>query len=152
HDRCWMALALKMNRPFHAQEIVVERPDGRRVTVLAHAHPIRSDGGALLGAVNVLVDITERKRAEDTLREADRAKSEFLAPLSHELRNSLAPIRNALEALRLAGPISSQLQWTVDVIGRQTQQMTRVVDDLLDVARISRGRLELRRARIDVAA
>lgn len=68
HDRCWMALALKTGKEFNGREIVIERPDGRRLTALAHANPIHDESGRLLGAVNVLVDISERKRAEEELR------------------------------------------------------------------------------------
>ena len=96
HDECWMAMALQMDTEYNAHEIVIERPDGQRLTALAHANPIHDESGKLLGAVNVLVDISDRKRAEDALKEADRSKNEFLATLAHELRNPLAPIRNAL--------------------------------------------------------
>jgi two-component system sensor kinase FixL len=63
HDQCWMALALKTNQEYNGCEIVIERPDGQRLTVLAYANPIHDESGRLLGAVNVLVDITERKHA-----------------------------------------------------------------------------------------
>src|SRR6266545_3880787 len=65
HDHCWMALALRENTEFNGHEIIIERPDGTRVTALAHANPIRDEAGAVTGAVNVLVDITERKTAEE---------------------------------------------------------------------------------------
>src|SRR3712207_403272 len=65
HDQCWMALALKMDKGYNGDEIVIERPDGQRLSALAHANPIHDESGKLLGAVNVLVDITERKRAEE---------------------------------------------------------------------------------------
>src|SRR5437773_11362342 len=67
HDQCWMALALKTGKEYNGHEIVIERPDGQRRTVLAHANPIRDESGKVLGAVNVLVDITARKHAEDVL-------------------------------------------------------------------------------------
>ncbi len=105
------------------------------------------------------IDITARKRSEDELlrlnaelADAARRKDEFLATLAHELRNPLAPITNALEVLRLKNPSDPDMRWTRDVIDRQVRQMTRLVDDLLDVARITRGRIELRRERIDAAA
>ncbi len=81
HEQCWMGLALRDNKEYNGCELLVERPDGGRRTVLAHANPFHDERGRLLGAVNVLVDITDRKRAEDLLREADRRKSEFLAML-----------------------------------------------------------------------
>ncbi|MCI0649937.1 MAG: PAS domain-containing protein, partial [Chloroflexi bacterium] len=70
HDQCWMALALLENREYNGHEIIIERPDGCRLTTLAYANPIRDESGWLLGAVNVLVDITDRKRAEEVLRQA----------------------------------------------------------------------------------
>jgi PAS domain S-box-containing protein len=85
-----------------------------------------------------------------TLRADDRRKDEFLAMLAHELRNPLAPIRNASHFLRARGP--AELQWAADVIERQVHQMTRLVDDLLDVSRITRGKIELRRERVDLAS
>jgi PAS domain S-box-containing protein len=89
-------------------------------------------------------DITDRKRAEEALKEADRRKDEFLAMLSHELRNPLAPIRNAAQVLRVAGGDPTKVRWARDIIDRQVQQLGRLVDDLLDVSRITRGRIELR--------
>src|SRR5215210_3336529 len=82
HDRCWMALALKTDREYNRREVVVERPDGRRLTALAHANPIHDESGELIGAVNVLVDITERKRAEEELRRAELFARSTLNSLS----------------------------------------------------------------------
>jgi PAS domain S-box-containing protein len=272
HDQCWMALALKTDAEFTGREIVVERPDSQRVTALAHAPPIRDASGKLLGAVNVLVDVTglkqaevaqarlaaivesshdaivsktldgiilswnsgaerlfgytadeavgrpitmiippdrlgeereilrrirrgdwidhfetvrvaksgrkldisltvspirdsagrivaaskvardisDRKRSEESLREIDRRKDEFLATLAHELRNPLAPIRNAVQILQTQGSLGPALEWARDVIDRQSRQLSRLVDDLLDVSRITRGKLELRKARVEL--
>src|SRR6202035_951634 len=150
HSACWMALALQTGEDYNGQEIIIERPDGQRITALAHASPIRDDSGKLLAAVNVLVDISDRKRAEDALKEADRSKNEFLATLAHELRNPLAPIRNAVEVLLLSGP-HPEMQGMLDVIERQTRQMTRLIDELLDLARISSNKLELCKDRIELA-
>ncbi|MGH8759984.1 MAG: GAF domain-containing sensor histidine kinase [Burkholderiales bacterium] len=87
-----------------------------------------------------------------TLKESDRRKDEFLAMLAHELRNPLAPIRNAVEILRARCPPAPELQWAGEVIDRQVQQMTRLVDDLLDVSRITRGKIDLRKERVELAA
>ena len=152
HDQCWMALALQTGNEYNGHEIIIERPDGQRLTVLAHANPIRSDSGHLVGAMNVLVDISERKRTEDVLKEADRCKNEFLATLAHELRNPLAPIYNAVRILQSDDTAAVDQKWAVDVIDRQTKQMTRLIDDLLDVGRINANLLQLRKERIELAA
>jgi len=99
----------------------------------------------------ITMDITERKHAEDALRQADREKDDFIATLAHELRNPLAPIRNALQILGLATEPAAKEQART-LMGRQLDQMIRLVDDLLDVSRITRGKLELRREQIDLAA
>jgi PAS domain S-box-containing protein len=112
--------------------------------------PRQSDSGGWVWD-GIAVDITERVRAEEALREADRRKDEFLALLAHELRNPLAPIKNALQLMRMAKPGSADLSWTRDVIERQVQQLGRLVDDLLDVSRISRGKLQLQRDRVALA-
>jgi signal transduction histidine kinase/ActR/RegA family two-component response regulator len=103
------------------------------------------------GIVAVSTDITERKRLEHALREADRRKNEFLATLAHELRNPLAPVRYALQVISLKGPNTPQVNWAVELIERQTKYMSRLIDDLLDVSRISRNTLRLRRERIELS-
>jgi signal transduction histidine kinase/ActR/RegA family two-component response regulator len=115
-------------------------------------------GGTLTGFSKILRDMTERKCAELQLQEqavalklADRSKNEFLATLAHELRNPLAPIRNALQVMRLAGGDGKAVDQSRAMIERQVQQMVRLVDDLLDLSRISSGKLELRRKRIELA-
>ena len=97
-------------------------------------------------------DITERKRAEESLRHADRQKDEFLAMLAHELRNPLAPLRNALGILQRANPnqVSTEEIWSM--MDRQVTKLSRIVDDLLDVARITRGQIELRKEPVDLVA
>jgi len=152
HDECWMAMALRAEQEFNGHEIVIERPDGQRRTVLAHANPLRDGSGKVLGAVNVLVDITDRKCAEDALKTVDRSKNEFLAILAHELRNPLAPIRNAVQILNREAALGPESQWAVSAIERQVRQMARLIDDLVDVARITSNRLELRREHVDLGA
>jgi signal transduction histidine kinase len=147
-----MARALAEGKEYNGEEILVERPDGTRRTALAHANPFHDDSGKLLGAVNVLVDITERKQAEEALREADRRKSEFLAMLAHELRNPLAPLRNGLQILRLANHSGPAVEQAGAMMERQLGHMVRLIDDLLDLSRITNGKIELRKERIDLAA
>jgi len=93
-------------------------------------------------------DITDRKMAEDQLREADQRKSDFLAILAHELRNPLAPLRNGLHILKLKSDADSTLLQTVGMMDRQMTHLVRLVDDLLDVSRITRGKLELRTRKV----
>jgi len=95
--------------------------------------------------LGIVADITERKEMEEALREADRRKDEFLATLAHELRNPLAPIVNAVEFMRLKAGSDEQLQRMHDVIDRQVHHLGRLVDDLMDLSRISTGRIVLRR-------
>ncbi len=113
--------------------------------------PDRDEHGGVVGWFASITDITERKRIEEALQEADRHKDEFLATLAHELRNPLAPIRNAMQVLHLKVPATPELQWAMDVINRQMQHMTRLIDDLLDVSRISRGKIELKLERVALA-
>ncbi len=103
---------------------------------------------SLYGALQV--EIAERRQAEARLEEASRRKDEFLAMLAHELRNPLAPIRNAVELIRLAAPTDAKVRWAADVTDRQVRQLTRLVDELLDVARISQGKVVLQTQCLDL--
>src|SRR5258708_4757492 len=152
HDKCWMALALSTDRQYVGCEIIIERPDGQRRNVLAYASPLHDKYSKLAGAVNVLFDISERRRAEEALKETDRARNEFLAVLSHELRNPLAAIPFAIELLRPAVANSPESRSALDVIERQTQQITQLVDDLVDLARLNLNKLKLNPHRVDLTA
>jgi signal transduction histidine kinase len=99
--------------------------------------------GAPLRLTGVSIDITRRKHAEEVLRESDRQKNEFLSMLAHELRNPLAPIRNAAEVLNQGGPDAARVRWAYGVIDRQLAHLVRLVDDLLDVSRITLGKIHL---------
>lgn len=111
--------------------------------------PIRASDGSVAGVVLVFKDASERFGAERALQEADRKKDEFLATLAHELRNPMAPIRNAVRLLGPDMPAAAQAQ-ARDILERQSTQMAHLLDDLLDVSRISRGVIELRREVIDL--
>jgi PAS domain S-box-containing protein len=124
--------------------------DGTVIPIFGNATPLWDEQGRPRGAVAAFVDISERKRAEQALLETDRRKDEFLAILAHELRNPLAPIRNAVEILKLQPEADENLQAARRIIDRQLQHMVRLIDDLLDVSRITRGRLELRKQRVDL--
>jgi len=136
-------------------------------SVMAEARLVRQDGESIWAklaaslsragdergahAVVAIEDVTERKHAEADLREADRRKDEFLAILAHELRNPLAPIRNSLHIFRLAGVQDPAVARVTDMMERQVAHMVRMVDDLLEVSRISRGKIELRKERVELA-
>jgi CheY-like chemotaxis protein len=104
------------------------------------------------GYIGSCVDITERKEAEEAAKAADRRKDEFLATLAHELRNPLAPIGNALEIIKQAENDRDAVRLARDTMERQFAQMVRLVDDLLDVGRITRDKLELRRQTVEMAS
>jgi PAS domain S-box-containing protein len=131
-------------------DIEIVRADGTVRYIQNDVEPLYDTDGAAVGCVSVCVDLTEQRRAERLLREADRRKDEFLASLSHELRNPLVPLRNALDELRRAGgdPLAAGRAYAI--MERQLFHLVRLTDDLLDVSRITRNRIELRRERIDL--
>jgi len=131
--------------------------DGRRIPISLSVSPVRDSRGVVVGASKVARDISERKRAEQALREseqalreADRRKDEFLALLAHELRNPLAPIRYALATSRKAGRTLEQQKRAEEVIERQVAHMSRLLDDLLDVSRVTHGTLQLKKSRTEL--
>jgi PAS domain S-box-containing protein len=138
-------------------ELRLARPDGREpVPVYFKGFAVRDAGGHNIGLATITRDITEQKRAEDELRrvaadlsEADHRKSEFLATLAHELRNPLAPIRTGLDLLRMAPHIAGKDAATSErlhgMMDRQLGHLIHLVDDLLDIARITRGKIELKK-------
>jgi PAS domain S-box-containing protein len=132
-------------------EYRVMPPDGRLRWIANRSHVGSDVDGKPARVTGVAVDITERKRAEQLLHDADRRKDEFLATLAHELRNPLAPIRNAAALLELEGGTSGPGRVAREVIKRQVAHMVRLVDDLLDVSRITRNRLTLRPEPVVVA-
>jgi PAS domain S-box-containing protein len=132
-------------------ETVRVAKDGRRLDISLTVSPLRDAEGRVIGASKVARNITERKRAEEALREADRRKDEFLALLAHELRNPLAPLRNGLQVMRLAAGDPNAVAQARGMMERQLGHLVRLVDDLLDVSRISRNKMELRRSRVLLA-
>jgi len=122
---------------------------GEAIHVESTVSVMKDRHGRRCGLLAVVRDVSERVRAEAALADADRRKDEFLATLAHELRNPLAPIRNALEMMRLDGDALTQAD-ARGIIERQLRQLVHLVDDLLDVSRISKGKVELRRERVDL--
>ena len=135
-----------------SNEIELVLSDGTIVYVQNDVEPLYDTHGEIYGCVSVCVDLTARRQAEQTLREADRRKDEFLATLSHELRNPLAPIRTAIEVMRLARADPEIVENARATVERQLMHLVRITDDLLDVARITQGKVELRRERLDLRA
>jgi signal transduction histidine kinase len=130
----------------------VRRVDGSQGWTLSRAVPMFRDDGEIDEWIGAASDITERKMAEEKLRELDRRKDEFLAMLAHELRNPLAPIGAAADLLQRATPSEALVRSTSQIIGRQVRHMTGLIDDLLDVSRVTRGLVELDKAELDVGA
>ena len=133
-----------------SNEIELVRPDGRVVYVQNDVEPLFDTQGAIYGCVSVCVDLTDRKLAESVLRDADRRKDEFLATLSHELRNPLAPIRTALEVMRIGRGNWELVDKARATMERQLMHLVRITDDLLDVSRITQNKVELRCERLDL--
>ncbi|HET9863124.1 MAG TPA: ATP-binding protein [Steroidobacteraceae bacterium] len=126
--------------------------DGKYHAILAQGVPIRDAGGRIQRWAGINLDITRLKNTELALLEADRRKDEFLATLAHELRNPLAPIRNAVRILDSDAADERQRKWGREVISRQVHRMSLLLDDLLDVSRITRGQLELRKDYVELKA
>jgi PAS domain S-box-containing protein len=127
-----------------SRECRIAPAEGADRWVLVQTVPLLDPAGILVGYIGTLTEITERKRIEDALREADRQRTEFLALLAHELRNPLNPIRHAVKLMQQTADHSEQ-EWCREVIDRQVNHLARLIDDLLDISRIARNRLELRR-------
>ncbi len=139
-------------RTFVRNDIEILRGDGTIVYIQNDVEPLFDTHGEVYGCVSVCVDMTDRRLAELALREADRMKDEFLATLSHELRNPLAPLRSALEVMRLARQDPETVERARATMERQLLHLVRITDDLLDVARITQRKMDLRRERIDLRA
>jgi PAS domain S-box-containing protein len=150
---------LRLGKRVEQYEVVHVRKDGRRVDVSLSLSPIKDAAGAVTGAAAIGRDVTETRRLQEQLRQraeqltqADRRKDEFLAMLSHELRNPLAPLCNALQMVKLSGPADPRVEQARQVMERQVQHLVRLVDDLLDVSRITRGKIQLRTEAVELAA
>jgi signal transduction histidine kinase/CheY-like chemotaxis protein len=142
--------AARTGRAVLNQELELRFGDGTSNWAYGNAVPLFGAQGEIRGAVGAFVEVTALKQAQESLREADRRKDEFLATLAHELRNPLAPVRNAVEILRLKDPHEPEIRWARDVIDRQVSHMVRLVDDLLDLNRINIGKIDMAREPVEV--
>ena len=138
------------DRTLGAMIVASETPIGDAATLddLAERAAMAFENARLYRSLEA--EIVERRQAEAKLQESNRRKDEFLAMLSHELRNPLAPIRNSVEVIRRIAPADPKLGWANDVMDRQVLQLTRLVDELLDVARISQGKIGLQLEPVDL--
>ena len=144
-------------RARHVHETVRRRQDGTAVSVLMACAPILDEGGRVVGLSHIAQDITKQVEARHEvhrllrdMREADRRKDSFIATLAHELRNPLAPIRNAAAVLRFSPDLDPKLRWCRDVIDRQVRHMSVLLEDLLDVSRLTRDTILLRWDRVEL--
>jgi PAS domain S-box-containing protein len=151
HQQCLSGAMLKDD------EDMWVRADGSKCWLRWAVMPWINENDAIGGLIISAEDITDRKQNEAhlaeqawQLRETDRHKDEFLAMLAHELRNPLAPISNAVEILKLTDLEPARIAWCTDIINRQVKHLVRLVDDLLDVSRISRGLIELKKESLEV--
>src|SRR6185369_246904 len=135
-----------------ATQFRLRRRDGEYRWILDNGIPNCGPDGAFSGYIGSCVDITPRKVAEEELEQAGRRKDEFLAMLGHELRNPLEPIGMAVEMMRTLTPTDDSIAWAREVIARQLRQLTRLVDDLLDVSRITRGKITLLRTPLELTS
>jgi len=156
HGRVVLSRDLPVRRAAHGavevrnEEFDIERADGDVVSVIASAVPLYAESGKVRGAIGAHIDVTALKRIQRELEAADRRKDEFLATLAHELRNPMAPIRYAVALLRPSAPpeIIEQARQTIE---RQAAVMARLLDDLMDVSRITHGAIELKLQRVDLS-
>lgn len=148
----WPMRRIKRGEPVRNLELRIGRPDQGWEKVFSYSGAMVETAGGERLIFLTCHDLTELRRAERALLEADRRKTEFLAVLAHELRNPLAPIRNAVHILKLKGTPDPALRMAQDIIDRQLTHMVRLIDDLLDVSRITRGQLQLRKERVELAA
>ena len=148
-NECPIYTVLLTGNGAHSDEETLCRADGTRFLSEYWSFPIRQ-GSRIIGAVVTFVDVTDRKAAEDELRTAARRREEFLAMLSHELRNPLAAVVNAAKVMRAPWVKPEGVDQARQIVERQSRQMARLLDDLLDVSRITRGGIELRKEDVNL--
>ncbi len=143
--------AMACHSMFTADYRVIRADDEAVVWLSGYGRFLHAVSGKAVRFVGVVFDVTRRKKMEEALRLADRRKDEFLAILAHELRNPLHPIRSAANVLRMEQSTEEEMSWSRDVIDRQVDHLTRLIDDLLDTSRITTGKLDLRKETVALA-
>jgi PAS domain S-box-containing protein len=147
----WAELNAQLKKTdFWDGKLLQRRKSGTPVLVHCREVLVRDAQGRATAVLAIKRDITEQQRAIEALKEADRRKDEFLATLAHELRNPLAPIRNAVEIMRLAGDNREAIERSREVLNRQAGQLARIVEDLIDLARIVEKKVEMRKERVEI--
>lgn len=151
--------ASRFGETIRNEKWVVARSDGTRINVLVSSDPVKTPDGRVLGTITSWRDATEIERtqgalglSEAQLRDADLRKDQFLGMVAHELRGPLSPIRNAVHILQMRSPGDPVLQDICDAVSRQVTTITRLLDDLLDLSRVARGKLQIRMAPLDVVS
>ena len=151
HQQAWEQLNSELEQTDAWDgKLVQRRKDGTPILIHCREVLVRDETGARTAVLAIKRDITAQNRAIEALKEADRRKDEFLATLAHELRNPLAPIRNAVEIMRLAGDDRDAIEQSREVLHRQAGQLARIVEDLIDLARIVEKKVDIRRERVDI--
>jgi PAS domain S-box-containing protein len=144
--------ALATGQPYEIEYRLRHAPTGEYRWCLSRAVPVLGPDGRLIRWLGTSTDVHEQRLAADELRRTSQKKDEFLAMLAHELRNPLAPIKAAADLLKLAGPDTRRLGQATAIIDRQVRHMTELVDDLLDVSRVTRGLVELEKRPVDIGS
>jgi PAS domain S-box-containing protein len=142
--------ALATRQPYEIEYRLRHDPSGEYRWCLSRAMPVQGPDGRLIRWLGTSTDVQEQRLVADELRRTSQRKDEFLAMLAHELRNPLAPIKAAADLLKLAGPDTRRLGKATDIIDRQVRHMTELVDDLLDVSRVTRGLVEIEKRPVDI--
>lgn len=143
---------IKKDAPYEVEfRLNKQTEDGRQRWVMTSGTIRRDVQGRAVSGIGVIFEITERKHCEQMLKDADRRKNEFLATLAHEMRNPLAPVKNALYILNADGAESAVKKQALQLMRGQMAQMERLVDDLMDVSRITQGKIELKHDIVDLA-
>jgi PAS domain S-box-containing protein len=148
--RAKVEAAAREDGGWHQDFRIIRPRDGQVAWLTERAHVTRDSHGNRV-MTGLVWDVTERKLLESSLQDADRRKDEFLATLAHELRNPLAPLRNGMQIARLTSKGDSRFERTIEMMDRQLTHLVHLVDDLLDVGRISSGKIELRRDQITLS-